>query len=38
MLKLIKRKEEPGALAAAMVLWNNIEGQEILGDSKIKAT
>ena len=38
MLKLVKNKEEPGALAAAMVLWNNMEGQEILGDSSMKAT
>lgn len=37
MLKLLQKKKEPGALAAAMVLWNNMEGQEILGDKELKA-
>lgn len=36
MLKLLKTKDEPGALASAMVLWNNIQGQTICGDESMR--
>lgn len=36
ILKLLKTEKEPGVMASIMLLWNNIEGQEILGDKNIK--
>lgn len=36
VLKLLKIQEEPGATASIMLLWNNIEGQDILGEKDIK--
>ena len=33
ILKLLRHKKEPGAMASIMLLWNNIEGQDILGDT-----
>ncbi len=38
ILKLLRVKEEPGATASIMLLWNNIQGQDILGDEDIKFT
>ena len=36
ILRLLRIKEEPGAMASIMLLWSNIEGQDILGDKDIK--
>lgn len=36
ILKLLKEKEEPGATASIILLWENMEGQVILGDKNIK--
>ncbi len=36
MLRLLSKKDEPGALASAMLLWNNMIGQEVLGDGEMK--
>ncbi|MCG2783108.1 MAG: hypothetical protein L6243_05915, partial [Candidatus Altiarchaeales archaeon] len=33
ILKLLRHKKEPGAMASILLLWNNIEGQDILGDT-----
>jgi len=35
ILKLLKRREEPGVMASIMLLWNNIQGQDILGDRNL---
>ncbi len=35
IMKLLRAKDEPGAVASIMLLWSNIEGQEILGDRDI---
>jgi len=32
ILKLLRHKKEPRAMASIMLLWNNIQGQDILGD------
>ena len=36
MLHLLSKKDEPGALASAMLLWNNMVAQEVLGDGEMK--
>ena len=36
ILRLLNEKEEPGATASIMLLWNNIEGIEILGNKDMK--
>ena len=36
ILRLLKIKKEPGAMASVMTLWNNISGQEILGDKEMR--
>lgn len=36
ILKLLKEKEEPGATAAITVLWNNMEGMEIVGNKDMR--
>lgn len=36
ILDLLKSGEEPGAMASVMLLWNNINGQEILGQKNIR--
>ncbi len=37
MLKILRTKKEPGAMAKAMVLWNNMSVQKICGDGDMKA-
>ena len=34
LLQLLSKKEEPGAMASAMILWNNMSAQEVLGDEE----
>ena len=36
ILKLLKIKKEPGAMGSIMLLWNNMNGQEILGQKNIR--
>ncbi len=36
ILRLLRIKGEPGAMASIMLLWSNIEGQDILGDKDIR--
>lgn len=36
ILKLLKDKDEPGASASAMLLWNNMLGTAILGDKNMR--
>ncbi len=36
ILKLLKEKEEPGAMASIMVLWSNMESLEILGNRDMR--
>ncbi len=33
---LLGRKDEPGALASAMLLWNNLMAQEVLGNEELR--
>ena len=35
IMKLLRAKDEPGAMASIMLLWSNIEGQEVLGNGDI---
>lgn len=36
ILELLKIKKEPGALPCIRLLWNNIQGQEILGEKNME--
>ncbi len=36
ILELLKKKEEPGSMASIMLLWNNMQGQEVLGNGDMK--
>lgn len=36
ILNLLKKKEEPGAMASIELLWNNMDGQEIFGQKEIR--
>jgi len=36
ILELLKKDSEPGASASAMLLWNNLEGLEIIGDDSMR--
>lgn len=36
ILKLLKIKKEPEAMPSIMLLWNNIQGQEIVGEKNIR--
>jgi len=36
ILKLLKIKEEPGIMASIMLLWNNMNGQEIIGNINLR--
>lgn len=36
ILNLLKIKEEPEAMPSIMLLWNNMQGQEILGEKDIR--
>jgi hypothetical protein len=36
IMNLLKNKKEPGSMSLIMTLWNNMEGQKILGDKEMK--
>ncbi len=36
ILQLFGKKDEPGALASAMLLWNNMMAQEVIGNQEMK--
>ena len=36
ILELLKKDSEPGASASAMLLWNNLEGLEVIGDDSMR--
>ncbi|MBU3896620.1 MAG: hypothetical protein KJ697_01660 [Nanoarchaeota archaeon] len=36
MLKLLKDKEEPGAVQSIMLIWNNMEGLSVIGNGNMK--
>ncbi len=36
ILKLLKEKDEPGATASAMLLWNNMQGTAIAGNKEMQ--
>ncbi len=36
ILKLLREKDEPGATASAMLLWNNMQGTEIVGNKEMR--
>jgi hypothetical protein len=36
ILRLLKEREEPGAMASVRLLWSNMQGTEILGDSQMR--
>ncbi|MDP3698097.1 MAG: hypothetical protein Q8R47_00770 [Nanoarchaeota archaeon] len=38
LLQLVNKKEEPGAMISAMILWNNISAQEVLGDEEMSCS
>ena len=35
LLQLLSKKEEPGAMASVMILWNNIAAQEVIGNKEM---
>lgn len=35
ILQLVGKENEPGAMASAMLLWNNLTAQEVLGNEKL---
>ncbi len=37
ILQLLSKKDEPGAMACAMLLWNNMEALEVLGNEEMRA-
>lgn len=36
IMKLLREKDEPGATASAMLLWNNMKGTAIVGDKEMR--
>ncbi len=36
ILHLLGKQDEPGAMASAMLLWNNLLAQEVLGNGEMK--
>ncbi|MCK5234173.1 MAG: hypothetical protein KAJ91_05120 [Candidatus Aenigmarchaeota archaeon] len=36
ILKLLRTKDEPGATASAMLLWNNMQGTAIVGNKEMR--
>lgn len=38
ILHLLGKQDEPGAMASAMLLWNNMMAQEVLGNEEMKCT
>mgnify|MGYP001602242076 CR=1 FL=1 len=36
ILHLLGKQDEPGAMASAMLLWNNMVAQQVLGDKEMK--
>ena len=36
IMSLLKKKKEPGTMSKIMVLWNNMQGQKILGDINMR--
>jgi hypothetical protein len=37
ILKLLRDKEEPGAIASIKLLWSNMQGLQVLGNNQLKA-
>lgn len=36
ILHVLGKQDEPGAMASAMLLWNNMRAQQVLGNQEMK--
>ena len=38
ILHLLAKQDEPGAMASAMLIWNNMTAQEVLGNEQMRCS